>query len=375
MKLVILGAGASYDSYFWYRDQEVFKAWRPPLANEIFDTRPEFMNIIDSYPASQNIFNNFSTISDLEDYFQKRYELINKHNSVEDEAQFINIRFFLQHLFYTISDKLNAAGFSNYHKLVQLIHDYTVRTGEDVLIVNFNYDLLLENTLRKFYFNSASTKYDIRDYLGNKIKLVKPHGSCNWFRMFTNGAFRLRHGESLSDYFLSNKLTHEKIDKLLGKEFYVAPYNASMLPGSSNQMHYLFPQVFVPLKEKDDFCMPKEQIDYLMDYLPKVTDIMIIGWKGYEAHFNGILKEKIGDKRVGIDVINGPADYNPGIVIENLAKYINTSNNSIFSMSINPNMIKNTLEIKDAVYKYVDDGSLSSYFMNLENGNVKSIFS
>lgn len=375
MKLVILGAGASYDSHFWYKNQNIFDHWRPPLANEIFDTRPEFLNIIEKYPSAQSVFSLYSTIKDLEDYFQKKYDQAKKHDSIEVEKTLINLRYYLQHLFYVVSENMKNAGYSNIDKLIDHINDYVIRTGEEVLIVNFNYDLLVEQSLQKIYYNSYSDHYSINEYLSNKIKLIKPHGSCNWFRMFTYNAFHLRQDEKLWQHLLSNNITQDKIDSLLGPNYYISPYNVNVGKGTSGQMQYLYPQIFIPLKEKDDFCMPKEQIDYLLEYLSKVEDILIIGWKGYEAHFNNILKENIGNKPVKIQVVNGPANYNPGIAIQNLSKYINTANSEVFNGGINTSMIHQKQNIVHDIYRYVEEGSLSSFFINLENNMVKSIFS
>jgi hypothetical protein len=374
MKLVILGAGASYDSHFWYKNPHIFNHWRPPLANEIFDTRPEFLNIIEQYPSAQSVFSIYSTIRDLEDYFQKKYDQSQKHNSIEIEKTLINLRYYLQHLFYVVSENMKNAGYSNIDKLIGHINDYVIETGEDVLIVNFNYDLLVEQALQRTYYNSSSQQYSMHEYLSNKIKLIKPHGSCNWFRMFTYNAFHLRQGEVLWQHLLSNNVTQEAIDNRLSKDFYVAPYSSSLGKGPAEQMLYMYPQIFIPLKEKDDFCMPKEQVDYLLEYLPKVEDILIIGWKGYEAHFNNILKENIGNKTVRIQVVNGPANYNPGITIQNLSKYINTSNSEIFTEGINTSMIHQKQNIVEDIYRYVEEGSLSSFFINIENNMTQSIF-
>lgn len=376
MKLVILGAGASYDSFFWYKNQDTFNDWRPPLANEIFDTRPEFLNIIEQYPSAKSVFSVYSTIKDLEDYFQKKYDQSKKHNSIEVEKTLINLRYYLQHLFSVVSDNMKNAGYSNLDKLISHINDYVIETGEDVLIVNFNYDLLVEHSLRNLYYNSSQSEYEINDYLSHKIKLIKPHGSCNWFRRITPNAFQLRQNELLWQYLLSNNISQEKIDSYLSSEFLVAPYNtiSTSTPGLGPYLQYVFPQIFIPLKEKDDFCMPKEQVSYLLEYLPTVTDMLIVGWKGYEAHFNTILKEKIGDKPIKIQVVNGPSNYNPGIAIQNLSNYINTSNSEVFDGGINTSMINQKHDVIIDIFRYVEEGSLSSFFINIENNIIKSIF-
>lgn len=226
MKLVILGAGASYDAFYWYRDENTFKNWRAPLANEIFEQRPDFLNIIDTYPGSHSVFSQIGTVGDIEAFFQERYENSVKHGNINVEKQLINLKFFLQHLFYQISEKLNYAGNSNLVKLITHIDDYIAKTKEDVLIISFNYDLLMERALCEHYYGKAKSDYDIGDYLLNKIKLIKPHGSCNWFRVSCINQDTITPRMSFSDYLFKNNFTQEYINRQLEKEFICAPYSA-----------------------------------------------------------------------------------------------------------------------------------------------------
>lgn len=371
MKLVILGAGASYDAFHWYKDKNTFHHWRAPLSNEVFDSRPEFLKIIESYPGSTSLFSELGTVTDIEAYFQGRYELSKNPNAIEIEKKLINVKFFLQHLFSDISTKLNNAGLSNVIKLLSLIQDYVIKTNEDVLIVNFNYDLLIENALKNMYSNVTFAQ--MGDYLRNKIKLIKPHGSCNWHKAITANGIRRKNGESLSQAIFTGDYTQEKIDSLLQPAFYISPYNTQDVQ-ISGQYHSLFPQIYIPLKSKDGFTMPKEQEDYLYEFLPKVDSILIVGWKGNESHFNNVLKKYIGDKKTIIEVVNGPEFKNANTVLTHLQNYINTRGGIQFSSGVSFNGLNLNMEILNFMQAYVTVGSLSSFLINIEQGQHKSIF-
>jgi hypothetical protein len=70
----------------------------------------------------------------------------------------------------------------------------------------------------------------------------------------------------------------------------------------SNEIRHYIPQLLVPLKNKDDFKLPPSHLDYLNTNLPYVNDIMIIGWKGTEAKFQELLKNKLQSKKVNVFV-------------------------------------------------------------------------
>lgn len=373
MKLVILGAGASYDAFYWYRDPEIFKYWRSPLANEIFEQRPNFLNIIDSFPGSHQISSLIGTRGDIEAYFQERYEHSKKHNNINVEKQLINLKFFLQKMFFTISDKLNYCGNSNLVKLISIIDDYIARTGEDVLILSFNYDLLMERALCEHYYGSSKKDYDMGDYLSHKIKLIKPHGSCNWHRVFSHGTFPIYKTPNVPDFLHINNYTQERIDKNLETTFYCSPptNSAISVEGISK---YAFPQIHIPLKEKDDFTMPKEQEDFLNNFLPQVSEMLIVGWKGSELHFNNKLKEFIGKKPIKIQVVNGPDKSNPATILNNLKDFINTEDVNFYIDEPSFEAIRWKQEYMEFLLNNRQAGSLTSFLINLEQGKVKSLF-
>src|SRR5258708_2016292 len=104
--------------------------------------------------------------------------------------------------------------------------------------------------MRFTYFNSNIDFYDMHDYLHHKIKLIKPHGSCNWHKAFSINRFSVGHQESVWQAVLTNNFSQEKIDSLLESTFYVAHYDAQKI-GNGSFYQNIFPQIHIPLSSKD----------------------------------------------------------------------------------------------------------------------------
>src|SRR6188768_1077515 len=102
MKLVILGAGASFDNINFYYADEPNLSWRPPLANEIFDSRADFINLIHTYPGAAALMSELNNVTDIEDFFQRKWDFAKEHQAKELLANLINIQYYLSHLFQTI---------------------------------------------------------------------------------------------------------------------------------------------------------------------------------------------------------------------------------------------------------------------------------
>lgn len=183
MKIVILGAGASFDSInkFHEPNNADVLMWKPPLGNDIFGSRSNFREIYNKYPGSSNLSHAISASADVEEYFQQKWDLAIKHQDKYTLANIISVQYCLQELFYTISENYsNDVGSSNYHILVQQAYDYHLATGEDVVFITFNYDLLLEYAVLSFFNEGGEINEDF--YTKYPIKIFKPHGSCNWFK-------------------------------------------------------------------------------------------------------------------------------------------------------------------------------------------------
>jgi hypothetical protein len=371
MKLVILGAGASFDSIYDFFDDIDVMPWRPPLANEMFDTRLEFRNIIQTYPGSRYFFSQANGINDIEDFFQKQWVFLKSNRAEHLASSLINLNYWLAHLMYQISNNYSNVGLSNYDVLVQKAYEYAIKKKEDVIFVSFNYDTLLEQSMRKIFL-SNSDKLQIADYIKFPLKIIKPHGSCNWVRRF-NLEYKITQNTSIQDHLFNNKISLREINKNLENEIRCTETIGGIVYDEPNSPRICLPQLLIPLKDKDDFILPKEHFDYLRDNIHKVNDILIIGWKGTEAKFQQLLKTSLSSKKINVTSVN--ANYKD---IENVLRpYII---NAVFNHYGEPTIlvksdnrkVKGVIENTRAISH--NSGTFSSYIINILQEKTVNFF-
>ncbi len=303
MKLIIFGAGASFDSIHSYYDinNDDNNVWKPPLANEIFSNRYKFIELVNEFKGAMSLKSEIVLHNDLEEYFQELWEFASENKDELTYSKLINTQYYFQRLFMEISDNYSLLGNSNYDVITNFAYKYSKKINEDVLFVSFNYDLLLDYAIERI----LNIKFkDINDYIKHPIKYIKPHGSCNWFinfkRLMGSGAVYNMGGTNKNAFMnslyikkVSNKTIEWNLENkiVLRKNFY-------------ENSDIGLPQLLIPLKKKDDFIMPSEHLSVLEENLPKVDDILIVGWKGTEAKFVGLLNKHLGNKSIKITTVN-----------------------------------------------------------------------
>src|SRR5258708_3942654 len=102
MKMVVLGAGASYDSLFEIFNTDLEEKWRPPLATQLFEPRPEFREILLQYLGMKMLYSELNTVDDIEDYFQNKFNFASLTNSNELFCALSGVQFALQDLMFRI---------------------------------------------------------------------------------------------------------------------------------------------------------------------------------------------------------------------------------------------------------------------------------
>ena len=305
-KAIILGAGASYD--FTY-EANVAENSRMPLTKDLFSH--SYNDILKNYEGAFDLASEINLISDLEHYFQKQWAKIERTHDLQLLKKLINTQYYLHDLFFTLSERFSMSNRSNYVNLVKLAHEFTLQHDNEIIpIITFNYDTLVEEAIKRVTnddFNELGHYIDIKK---RKIALFKPHGSCNWVKDLKPG---------LVDTTSTRKNPSRHF---LATEIYRNNYNISQLndnlteqirilhkTDSSDVAHaQYYPSILIPYKDKDDLIMPENHKTLLSYFLPKIEDILIIGWKGAEANFQDILKNRIGDKPITITLVEPNLD-------------------------------------------------------------------
>lgn len=291
--LVVIGAGASYDSWPPHIPIDPLRHQRIPMANELFD-----------FEKAQNALLNDLHLLGLaaklrrkarseKEHFDIEAELANinnlamKSSNLDDLQKLFVARFYIHSLITDLTEATvnHTHGHTSYIDLINQLQAWITKAPgmRSVVIVSFNYDDLLERAMANVYnFNweDADARYPIAKYYQNRsMKVFKPHGSINW------GVSVSRHEESYR-YNTIDEISKDFYRIKLGDEFEVVNNNLFR----SNTSKSSIPAIAIPYKDKTGFSeCPSYMYDAMMEELKRVDKIITLGWKGGEQHFTSLL--------------------------------------------------------------------------------------
>ncbi|HEU0049663.1 MAG TPA: hypothetical protein VFQ43_18895, partial [Nitrososphaera sp.] len=291
MLLVVFGAGASYDSAPSY-PPGLADGTRPPLANQLFENRPRFADALASFYQCQPLVPRLRQPSEgvtvehlLEEYQTQARDYPQRYK------QLAAIRYYLHFVLWEVGNYRRSThrGVTNYNTLLDDLERWRQRASEKICLVTFNYDKILESAL-------PVLGIDIRDLAGyitnDNYKIIKIHGSVDWGH------------EVETTIDLENKnqweIAHELIDKAAMLKFSDRYHIVDSHPiasgpyGADNRRIPLFPAIALPVVKKSAFECPDEHLNVLRELLPRVTEILTIGWRGNEEHFLALLRNELG---------------------------------------------------------------------------------
>lgn len=260
--------------------------WRPPLAKDLFLDRNEWFGKIvreyaDALAPVLPYLRDQSGTKTVEEKLEELQAQVTDYP--QRKRQLYAVKFYLCHLMTEITREWidKTSRITNYAGLVDGLLRFN-RDREPILLVTFNYDLLLEDALDGFGFNRNKSPDDYLDSHGI-LKVLRLHGSIAWSRTVdTQGQLLqprelIARGESLhpTDSFISG--------------------NASTNFRSGRPSGSIVPAIAIPVQTKteSDFECPAGHREYLVKMLPKVTKILIVGWQAKEAHFTDMLRGKL----------------------------------------------------------------------------------
>ena len=286
--LIILGAGASFDCVPEIRHASK-ERFRPPLTKNLFDK--QFEDIINKYSEVKDLASSILASLRGGDNFEKILSDIKEKSQKNPDRlkQLVDFEMYLQDLFKQISNEFGNQTGSNYGALIQEINDGFKRA----CIVNFNYDLLLEEILKE------RITEDLNSYVNGNIKVIKVHGSCDWVYPIYDDFDDIKDPRKflLENPLFTEQCRKEKSQKISRKKGYVI----------FNQVRKKFlycPAIAIPLYGKDGFVCPKSHIDVLERSLLEVDRILIIGWAANDPHLINLIKDKI-KRPIGITIVAG----------------------------------------------------------------------
>jgi hypothetical protein len=281
--LVIFGAGATHDASRYAAGEAP-----PPVARRLFDTRHEFGDIIDLYPQVRALvprLREAATVNavSIEEVFEHIVTAARGRSATR--LQLAGARYYIRDAIELSVDRFafrGAHGVTNYHELVDRIDAALEPSRDGVLYVTFNYDQLLEVAIADTLGQEFQS---IDDYVANTQRLViKPHGSVNWRRRVGYPS-----GASLAAPWTGND-RHKNVHWLLG-QFETIQVTNEFEVGPPHQFTVMrpvyFPAIAIPTENKTStsFEFPSAHMYYLEHWLPTVTQVLVIGWRGRENHF------------------------------------------------------------------------------------------
>ena len=315
MLMVILGAGASYDSSRDFPTPECLgrpapcelETWRPPLAPSLFlDPNHEFRPIVRKYLHLSHIIGYLRQPSDGRSVEEELEFLQNESNKRERLRELASVSYYLRDLLFQVTVKWwnQTSGVTNYAPLLEQILRLN-SAGEPVCLVTFNYDLLLDHTLPSFDYKTMPIEDQFNAH--PVFKVFKPHGSIDWARVVNLPP----------DRRMSPRELIEKADTItLTDQFVTLPS-----PEHADNGHQtVFPVIAIPVQTKteDNFVWPESHRTHLEQLLPSVKKILIIGWQAREAHFLEMLQ--VARMKLTHLMVVGKDDGNAHLTLKHFCK-------------------------------------------------------
>jgi len=185
--MVIVGAGASYDSMPGGVPQGTAEDDRPPLASALFDVRYE--HVLNDFPKARYAVDRLRAAvargADVEQELERMRERADKDPAYH--GHIMAVRYYLRDVIGRAEQSwaFRHGGVTNYVRLVGQVREWARDAGEDVCYVTFNYDLLLDRALE----DQIGLRRGLLDtYVSASHPLIKFHGSVNWFRLCGPGS-------------------------------------------------------------------------------------------------------------------------------------------------------------------------------------------
>jgi hypothetical protein len=235
-------------------------------------------------PRLQNLGAGTSVEQELE-----RLQIDQRIGGEERSRQLTALRFYLQSMVYFVGRDWDNLGeqITNYKTLLDDILSW--RKGDSTLLVTFNYDLMIDKALEDRKVGLSTLPDYIKD---ERFKLIKLHGSVDWVRLVEAPPIDTNirdHDEIAKEVIL--RAPYIKVGPYL-KVDGSPPHGFALYKiGGDPAVSAAYPAIAIPIENKEDFECPLEHLDALKSLLPRVTKILVIGWRGVEKHFRRLLDE------------------------------------------------------------------------------------
>jgi len=256
MLLVVFGAGASYDSVPHHPPLASGAAdeLRPPLANELFADRPQFVEAMKQFPDCLALIPRLRKHGVV---VEQELAILQEQAKTFPPAlrEIAAIRYYLHFILQQCQESWRRFhfGITNHAALLREIERWRVETGESVCLVTFNYDTMIEEALSQVLHLD---RRDIDDYISREYPLVKLHGSANWGRE-VDGFVQPQ------DFRAQTLIDNVAVLDITRRYRLVTGY-PMLTEGSPHEgFKIVFPALSIPVENKDDFECPESHLKAL----------------------------------------------------------------------------------------------------------------
>lgn len=289
---VILGAGASYD-VATEGNLRTIGASHPPLANELFNIQQSqsygdnnYNNYLRHYPSAAFLASHLGVVlanrkMGMEEALTN---LANSPNSTF-RKHFVQIPMYLWHLIGAVtSHYVSRPGAYD-----SLLTSLFMKGEFEVLFIVMNYDLLFEKALEAYFGPSIIT--DIDDYMNESFKLLKPHGSVNWWLILPGERDQYaQHHSILTWDIIRNSIGGDIVFREMSINensscWQIHLEQKDKLWSKYLKQHALYPLITAPLANKtiNDFVCPLMQREAAQEYLSDCDHFLIVGSSGLDT--------------------------------------------------------------------------------------------
>lgn len=314
--MFVFGAGASAFCCFGdHKERYENDQWRSPLGYDIFNERYE--ELCTHFEGVKLAIPEFELKNNtIEECLESDWNKYSTSYFPELTYRHINIQFYLQQLFRQISKHTVEKYYrKNLYQLFagQIKTRNASQAAYKPVIVNFNYDTILDQFIDKSFGYVTNKIDEYIDWKNRSVVHFKPHGSSNWGWKFPKEVIS-KLGNNFPSTLYAQKITPALLFyKLLGEYKNMVNENAYGLEIGKKRFgkHSLdklqiqvvkdepaYPAMLLPFKEKDEFVMPYHHQIALGFVMGDLERLFVIGWKGSEQHFLDQLEMAVNIKEV-----------------------------------------------------------------------------
>lgn len=298
--LLILGAGASHAH--WNGNGDPRPEWTPPLAAHLFgghprdpylqDRKNSFVPVLQDYPGANVVAGDLAQRELPDDFAFEKYLLRVSQNDVL-KPHYFDVPLYIRDIVRSCSEEFGQ--FSG--NLTTLITGLSAFENNEVFVVSLNYDTLLEQDLQRLFPTLPPYKH-VDDYVGEErpVKLIKLHGSVNWFRRMFHWSQFPSDLEQQSTRQIFDQYGFELMDEEIIVDDSIAW--AGSAKSTVNRVDIpMYPTLTAPLANKtaDSLVLPRSHEIALTSFMQQCDKILVVGTSGHDEDLLELLSSGIND--------------------------------------------------------------------------------